>query len=363
MKAIEYAHTAINTILKRQSKGELVYKGLFEYPQGVFLAGMEQIYDTCHEEKYFEHIKNWMDDQIERIEKVVVEKSWTTFSTLDFRKSGTLLFGLYDKTGDEKYLEIARQLAESMKSYPVNAYGGFWHTKWTKDEMWLDGLYMAGPFLAMYGAYSGKEEYFDMVANQLLVVWEHTRDPETGLPRHGWDCSKEAQWADPVTGLSEEVWGRALGWYTVAMCDILDYFPKTHEKYQQIVDVLNEFLKLVIDYQDEADGRWYQVVDKGDRADNWLENSCTCLLSYAIAKAVKKGYLEAEYMANAIKGYEGVIHSLKYDEEGNMLIGDICVGTCIESGKYEHYIGRTTCVNDLHGSGAFILMCSQFIEA
>lgn len=362
MKAAEYARVAIESILNRQSKGELIYKGLFDYPQGVFLAGMEQIYNICHEEKYFEHIQKWMDDQIDRIMKVAEKDGWSVFSALDFRKSGTLLFGLYDKTGDEKYLKVAEQLAESMKSYPVNEYGGFWHTKWTKDEMWLDGLYMAGPFLTMYAAYSGKEEYYDMVANQLLVVWEHTRDPESGLPRHGWDCSKGAEWADPVTGLSEEIWGRALGWYTVAMCDILDYFPKDHKKYQRIVDVLNEFLKLVIQYQDEADGRWYQVVDKGDRNDNWLENSCSCLLTYAIAKAVKKGYLEAEYMDNAIKGYEGVIRSLKYDEDGNMLIGDICVGTCIDSGTYEHYVGRATSVNDLHGSGAFILMCSQFAE-
>ena len=130
----------------------------------------------------------------------------------------------------------------------------------------------------------------------------------------------------------------------------------------KMIEIEKTLLKAIVKYQDTESGRWYEVVDKGEWEGNWLENSCSCLFVYAISKAIKKGYLSQEYYEAAKKGYEGVINSLSFDEAGGLMVGDICIGTCIEEGTYEHYINRDICVNDLHGSGAFVLMCSEYEE-
>lgn len=179
---------------------------------------------------------------------------------------------------------------------------------------------------------------------------------------HGWEETGTIGWADPVTGKSQEIWGRAMGWYVMALADILDYIPENHVKRAYLIEIEKELLETLVTYQDEESGRWYQIIDKGEEDGNWLENSCSCLITYALAKAVGKGYLAPEYYEAAKKGYEGVISSLYYDEDGRLQIGDICVGTCIDDGDYKHYINRRKDVNDLHGIGAFVLMCSEYEE-
>ncbi|MNJ57098.1 Unsaturated rhamnogalacturonyl hydrolase YteR [compost metagenome] len=186
---------------------------------------------------------------------------------------------------------------------------------------------------------------------------KHTKDPATGLLYYGLDETKEAKWADPVTGVAPEFWGRAIGWYPVALLEMFEYLPEDHPDKAKLVAILQDLLVALTNYQDPATGLWYQVVDKGDRPDNWLENSCTALYVHAIAKAVRFGYLDAKYMDYAWKGYQGVIDTLKLDENGNVVIGNICIGTGI--GDYDHYIARPTSENDLHGAGAFILMCVE----
>jgi len=146
------------------------------------------------------------------------------------------------------------------------------------------------------------------------------------------------------------------------LADILDYVPKNHPRHAEMVGIERKLLERIAQYQDENSGRWYQVVNKGHVRGNWLENSCSCLFVYALSKAIKKGYIDQRYHAHAKMGFEGIIDSLTYDAEGNLLIGEICVGTCIDEGDYTHYIERPTCVNDLHGIGAFVLMCSEYEE-
>lgn len=230
------------------------------------------------------------------------------------------------------------------------------------NQMWLDSLYMVGPLMSMYANKFDKPAFFDMVINQIIVMHENMWDAKSGLMVHGWDESKKISWADPITGKSKEIWGRAMGWYVTALADILDYIPENHEQRLRLIEIERSLLEAVVKYQDAESGRWYEVVDKGDKEGNWLENSCTCLFVYALSKAVKKGYLKSEYYEAAKRGYKGVINSLFYDEEGRLQVGDICIGTCIDEGTYEHYINRKSCVNDLHGSGAFVLMCSEFEE-
>ena len=362
MKPLDYAKKACDTIMNTFTPETLPPAGFFAYHQGVFLSGMQRTYNLCGDEKYFNYIKDWVDVVTDPDGTIHdVGNDWVSLKTLDFRQPGILMFDLYKKLKNPKYLKIVEYLVESLKNFPKNSVGGFWHMESQPYQMWLDGLYMAGPIMAMYADLTGKQEFFDMAAHQAILMYENMHDEKTGLLYHGWDESKQAQWADKTTGLSANFWGRACGWYVVAIMDIFSYLPSDHKDRSRLEKIEADILKSVITFQGK-NGRWFEVLDKPEAPENWEENSCSCLFVYAISKAVRKGVLPAEYKKYADMGYEGVINSLKYDGDGNMLIGDICIGTCIDEGTYEHYINRETVVNDLHGSGAFVLMCSEYAK-
>jgi unsaturated rhamnogalacturonyl hydrolase len=325
----------------------------FHYHQGVFLSGMEKCWKQTKNDKYYNYIKRWVDTQIQPDGSVKKFNS----NELDDIQPGVLLFNLYETTGDERYKKALHTLVPLLKSWETNAEGGFWHKGRYPNQMWLDGLYMAGPIATQFGQAFGDSSYFDMITYQAILLEKHTKNKENGLLHHGWDASKEAVWADPETGKAPEFWGRAIGWYPVALLEMFEYLPEDHKDKAQLVASLQDLLIALPKYQDEATGLWYQVVDKGDQPDNWVENSCTALYVHAIAKAVRFGYLDAKYMQYAWKGFQGIIDTLKFDENGNVLIGNICIGTGI--GDYAHYIARPTSENDLHGAGAFILMCVE----
>lgn len=166
---------------------------------------------------------------------------------------------------------------------------------------------------------------------------------------------KKVEWADPETGCSPEFWGRAMGWVPVALLDELDFIPLEHAGKKELEEMAVNLLKSLVAFQSE-EGRWYQVVDKGADSGNWLENSCSYLYVAALCKAVRKGLLDREYLKYAQKGYEAVINSLTW-KGVDLLVGDVCIGTGV--GNYEHYIHRPASTNDLHGVGAFLLMCEE----
>lgn len=353
---LEWAEKACETLMAK-FEPELLPPERFHYHQGVFLSGMEKCWRQTNKSKYYEYMKRWVDSHILEDGTVLKFNS----DELDDIQPGVLLFTLYEQTGDVRYKKALFNLVPLLKSWKTNPSGGFWHKEHYPNQMWLDGLYMAGPIAVQFGKIFDQSEYFDMMTYQAILMEKHTKDPETGLLYHGWDETKEAAWADPITGLAPEFWGRAIGWYPVALLEMFDYLPEDHKDKQKLIRILQDLLIALINYQDDKTGLWYQVVDKGHLSDNWLENSCTSLYVQAIAKAVRLGYLDSKYMKNAWKGYQGVIDTLNYDEKGNVLIGNICIGTGI--GDYAHYIARPTSENDLHGAGAFILMCVEMSQA
>lgn len=215
---------------------------------------------------------------------------------------------------------------------------------------------MASPIMAMYAAEFDKPEFFDMAARQILTMYETMKD-ERGLLHHGYDCTGKAEWADAVTGYSQEVWGRAIGWFVVAIAEILEYLPKEHKDYATIVKVEQDILSVVCKYQYDS-GRWFQVLDKVDDSRNWLENSATCLITMALAKAVRMGILPNSYVAHIEKGVDGVLDTVK-EVDGKLVLPEICTGTCIESGTMEHYYNRPKIENDMHGTGTFLMMLAE----
>ena len=348
---IDYAKAACDTMMRKFAAADLPPKGRFHYHQGVFLSGVYQTYKLCGEEKYFQYVKDWVDSIINDAGEI------NTFDRgqLDDIQPGILLYPLLDRTGEEKYKIALDTLLPIIKNFPRNKEGGFWHKDRCAEQMWLDGLYMAGPICAEYAKRFDKPEYWDMSVEQALMMRAKTEDKNTGLWYHAWDSVKQQKWADPETGLSPEFWGRSIGWVPVAILDELDFMPEDYEKRPEMEALVRDLMTAVCRYQSE-DGRWYQVVDKGGQEGNWLENSCSCLYVAAICKAVRKGILDESYMAQARKGYEGVINSLTFEGE-DIQIGNVCVGTGV--GDYEHYCKRPVSTNDLHGVGAFLIMCAE----
>lgn len=354
---IDYGKAAIETMMRKYKGEDLPPKGHFHYHQGVFLSGVYENYLICGEESYYQYIKSWVDAVLDK-EGTIIEADALS---LDDIQPGILLFPLYERTGDPRYKKALDELIHRIEVYPVNQEGGYWHKGMFAHEMWLDGLYMGGPFTAKFARKFNRPELFSISAYQALLMEEKTRDKETGLWYHAYDCERKAEWADKMTGCSPEFWGRSIGWVPVAVLDELDEIdkidamPETHSEYHALELLVESLLKAVCQYQSE-DGRWYQVVDEAGREGNWQENSCSCLYTAAISRAVRRGILGQEYMENAKKGYEGVIRSLTWNGE-DLLLGEVCIGTGV--GDYEHYCNRPVSVNDLHGMGAFLLMCAE----
>lgn len=350
-RPLDYAKASMDTMMRKWEAPKLPPEGRFHYHQGVFLSGMYKSYELCKEEKYFDYIKSWVDAVI--TEDGVIKQA--DMGQFDDMQPGILLYPLYHYTGDARYKKALDSLMAAIDRYPTTPEGGYFHKADLPEEMWLDGLYMEGPLRAQYGAEFHHPEYFDEVIFQALTMQKHTRDPKTGLLYHAWSYDRKVEWADKETGCSPEFWGRAMGWVPVALLDELDFIPADHPDRAKLEKMAVDLLKSLLAYQSE-DGRWYQVVNRGDDPANWLENSCSCLYVAALCKAIRKGLLDASYLEYAHKGYEGVIRSLTWEGD-DLIIGNVCIGTGV--GNYDHYIHRPVSANDLHGVGAFLLMCEE----
>ena len=358
LSALDYARLACDTMLDNYAPDKPREEGLleyFNYHDGVFLSGMERVYELTGEEKYYNAIKYWVD-------KFVNEKGnllEARFNQLDDLMPVRLMIKLYDKTGDERYKKVLDFAMNLYENWNTNEYGGFWHKDINANQMWLDSLYMAGPNLVLYAEKFSKEKYYDIAYLQAKLMWDNMRDERTGLLYHCWDSSKTAKWADKKTGLAPEFWGRALGWYAVTGFDIASHMPDSYEKKAEIIENGVKLINAILYYRDEETKKWFQIINRGNDEENWIETSCSCLFTYAISKGVNEGYLPVEFKKIAKESFESIIGDIKV-ENGNMELGDVCVGTGVLS--YDKYLARPRVTNDLHGMGAFVLMCSEYAK-
>jgi unsaturated rhamnogalacturonyl hydrolase len=278
---------------------------------------------------------------------------------LDSINSGKTALALYQLNHEERYRKAAELLRRQLDSQPRTSEGGFWHKQRYPHQMWLDGIYMASPFYAEYGRLFHEPAAFDDVAKQIRLVAAHTYDPVTGLFYHGWDESKQQDWANKTTGVSSNFWGRAIGWYGMALVDVLDFFPANHPARPDIIALLQKLSAGVIKNQDPASGLWYQVVDQGGRQGNYLEATASSMFIYTLAKGVNQGYLSRDCVPALLKGYQGLVEKLvKVDEQGRVSLTQCCSVAGLgygRDGSYEYYLKEPIINNDLKGVGPFIL--------
>lgn len=329
----------------------------WRYDQGVILKGVEGIWNATGEKKWFDYIQKSMDFYV-REDGTIKGYKKDEFN-IDHVNNGKLVLLLYRVTGKEKYRKAADLLRNQLREHPRTSEGGFWHKKVYTNQMWLDGLYMGQPFYAEYAMLFHEDTAFNDIARQFILMERHSRDPKTSLLYHGWDESRQQQWADKTTGRSPNVWGRALGWYGMAMVDALDHFPANHPGRDSIIRILNRFAKAVTGVQDPSTGLWYDVPNKPAEPKNYFEASASSMLVYTLAKGVRNGYLPPTYLQNARKGYDGILKKFIKTENGQVnLHGTVAVsglgGKPYRDGSFEYYMSEPVIVNDPKGMGAFI---------
>ncbi len=339
-------------------------KPFWGYCQGLVCLSLQKLWEYNGDIKYYEYVKKYADDLI------LADGTITTYDkekyNIDAVNSGKILFAIYGKTKEAKYKKALDILRDQMRSHPRTTEGGFWHKKHYPHQMWLDGLYMATPFLAQYAKVFQEPKLFDDVAKQILLIDRHNKNQITGLYSHGWDESKQEKWADKETGKSAHTWGRGMGWYAMTLVDTLEFFPKNHPQYKAILDITHQVAKTLQKYQDTSTGLWYQVMDVGEKEGNYVEASASTMFVYTLMKGIRLGAIDKKYLTTAQKGYQGILkHFIKEQPDGGITIAETCAGAGLggnpyRDGTYEYYCKEAKRDNDPKAVGPFILFAIEF---
>lgn len=336
----------------------------WSYTNGLVLQAAIKVYEETKNQKIYDYTYAFANKMIDSTGTIKTYKFDN--HNLDMIKSGDVLLYLYPKTKEERFLKAMETLENQMETQPRTSDGGYWHKRIYPYQMWLDGLYMAEPFHINYAQQYIKDDakvqkiYNDVVL-QFDLIQKHSYDKKTGLLYHGWDESKEQAWANKETGTSGHFWSRAMGWYGMALVDVLDFLPESHPGHKRLVAYLNQFSEAVTKVQDKDTGLWHQVLDQGTRDGNYLEATGTSMFVYTFAKGVRKGYLPEDYLDVAKKGYEGLLNNLvSVDANGIVNLNQCCAvaglgGKPYRDGSYEYYVNEKIRSNDPKGTGPFIM--------
>jgi len=287
---------------------------------------------------------------------------------LDDINEGRVLFPLYRKTGREKYRLAADRLAEQLKDQPRTWEGNFWHKRIYPDQVWLDGIYMAQPFRALYARELGDRDYSDIV-HQIETVRRRMFDPEKGLYYHGYDASKTIFWADPTTGCSKHFWLRAIGWFATALADLMEIVDDP-AALNGLRPVFTELMAGIAPYAEADTGMYYQVVDQGAREGNYLETSGSSMIAYAMLKGARLGVLSQEYAILGKKTFDGILRRYFKAEGADVELGGICLVAGLgpadnprRDGSYEYYISEPIVKNDAKGVAPLVMCYTEVIRS
>jgi unsaturated rhamnogalacturonyl hydrolase len=278
-----------------------------------------------------------------------------------------ILFDLYDITKNEKYKKAIDLTYSQIKIQPRTFEGNFWHKKIYPNQVWLDGLFMAQVFYMRYETIlNGCMNYSD-IRKQFENVRKNMFDEKKHLYYHGYDASRQMFWADKKTGLSKNFWLRSIGWFVVALADILGYMNEAiYEDYDFYKRLLKEAIDGLLEYQDKESHMFYQVVDKQNKEGNYLETSGSAMISYAILKAVRLNALPDRYQRIGLDIFNGICNKYVTEKDGDLNVGGICLVAGLgpeknlrRDGSYEYYISEPVVENDAKGIGPLILAYSE----
>ncbi len=361
--ALSWAVIIANSEIKHNPElwqADFLKKPKWDYTQGLVAKAMLETFEATGDSAYFNYVKTFADFFINDEGGILTYK--LSDYNIDRLNGGKFLFDLYRLTKEEKYLKAIKLLRGQLDTHPRVAQGGFWHKKIYPQQMWLDGLYMGAPFYAQCVVeFNEPANLFDDIALQFVLVDSVTLDPATGLNYHAWNASREQRWADSITGQSPHFWSRSIGWYMMAMVDVLDFLPKNHSQRAQIIANLNRLAEALLKFRDEKTGMWYQVTNFPGREGNYLESSGSTMFVYAYAKGARKGYLPEKFKEIAVKSFYGLTeYSTQKNKDGTTSITHACSvaglgGNPYRDGSYGYYISEPVRNDDPKVVGPFIL--------
>ena len=280
---------------------------------------------------------------------------------LDNVNAGKTLFDLYKLTGKAKYRKAMDTVYSQLQGQPRTSTGNFWHKLIYPNQIWLDGLYMAQPFYMQYELTFNDGKNCEDSYQQFLTVYDKMRDLRNGLYYHAYDDSRESFWCDKVTGLSDNFWLRALGWYAMALIDTMEVMPESmKEEKETLGRIYHELIDSMLPYQDEETGMWYQVVNRGGICPNYLETSGSAIFAYAIMKSVRLGFLDDSYFVYGKKAFDGICKKYLSEENGELQLGGICLVAGLgnkemREGTFDYYMREPVVKNEAKGVAPLIL--------
>lgn len=331
----------------------------WEYTHGLMMSAHEKVWRATGEKRFFDYMTGFADFMID--DEGTIKTYDQSLYNIDRVNPGKFLIGLHQETGEGKYWLAIEQLRDQMREHPRTSEGGFWHKKVYPHQMWLDGLYMGAPFLSRYAAAYDEPELYDDIINQFHLVAKHHWNADGQFFYHGWDESREQRWADDETGLSGLPWGRAMGWLSMAIVDVLDDLPEQHPDRDVMLDIADKMARAIETHRDAESGVWWQVVNMGGRDGNYLESSSSAMFTYFLLKASEEGYIDARYRELGISAYEAVVEEfIRENEDGTLSITSVCAvaglgGDPYRDGTYEYYISEPRRADDPKAVGPFIM--------
>ena len=331
----------------------------WNYEIGVTMMGIWGLWEKTKDSAYIKYVKKIVDHFVTR------DGDIRTYDLTDYNAdhilTGRLVLRLHDAYQDPKYKKAADLLRKQIDWQPRNRAGGFWHKLKYPAQMWLDGLYMIEPYYAEYTKRFGTTEAYADIVHEFVLMEQKARDPKTGLIYHGWDESRQQFWANKQTGLSQSFWSRAMGWYHIALVEVLDVMDVNHPERKKLLEILNRLTIAIVNAQDKDSGVWWQITDKGGAEKNYLESSASAMFVYALARSVNKGYISPAYRTAVQKGYAGLLKEFVVkDAEGRthftktVAVGGLG-GSPNRNGTYAYYMSEPIRTDDFKGIGPFML--------
>ena len=369
-------------------------KPKWSYVMGIELEGMLDTYLKYGGDDILKYCKMYTDKMIDQ------QGNITGYDILDYNldniRTGHFVTRMYQNWPEEKNLLAMKTMMKQLQDQPRTiADKVFWHKAIYAYQVWLDGIFMGLPFRVLTAPITEKVKgvkgkkakknpviaIYDDAVNQLKITYDRTLDPKTGLNRHAYDETRKTFWADKETGLSQHCWGRAQGWYTMALIEVLDALPENYARRSEVIDLLVKDFDAILKWQDKESGVWYQVMDSPGREGNYLESTCSAMFTYALLKAYRKGYVGEKYRDAGIKAYKGMIqHFIKVHPDKTISLTECCSvaglgpaatpeveaamkkinpkGSVKENkrrdGSYQYYLSEPIRDNDAKGIGPFI---------
>lgn len=334
-------------------------KPSWNYMDGCMIKAIIELYHITKKEDYLAFADRFIDYFVKEDGSILSydPKEYN----LDNVNAGKTLFDLYELTGKEKYRKAIDTVYSQLLKQPRTSTGNFWHKMIYPNQIWLDGLYMAQPFYMQYElTYHDGANCMDSY-NQFLNVYHLMRDLRNGLYYHAYDDSRESFWCDKVTGLSDNFWLRALGWYAMALIDTMEVMPEAlgAEK-AELNRIYKELIDSMLPYQDEESGMWYQVVNRGGIMPNYLETSGSAIFAYAIMKSVRLGFLEDSYFTYGQKAFDGICGKYLSEKDGELQLDGICLvaglgNAEMREGTFDYYMREPIVKNEAKGVAPLIL--------